>query len=149
MSTKVSATPARIALGLLAAGILIPLFALNYRSQVRLDELKSSGASTIAKITHKQCSNHGQVNFAYSVGARDFRGYGSCAHSCKDARAGDPVPVIYARHDPRNSECLGLAERQQIIAGNFYMLLVIAGALAVVIFVVTQVGNWQRPGNGR
>jgi hypothetical protein len=149
MSIKVSATPARIALGLLAAAALVPLFALNYRSHIQLDELKRSGVSAIARVTHKQCSNHGQVNYAFSVGDRTFRGYGSCSHSCKDARIGDPVPVTYARHRPRNSECLVLSERQQIIGGNFYMLLVIAGALAVVIFVITRVDNWQRPGNGR
>ena len=149
MSIKASAAPARIALGLLAAAILAPLLALNYRSQTRLDELKSSGASATAKITNKQCSSHGKINYAFSVGDRTFRGYGRCSNSCKDMLVGDSIPVIYARNHPSNSECIDLADRQRIISGNFYALLLLAGTLAIVIFIVTRVSSWQRPGNGR
>ncbi len=149
MSIKVSATPARIALGLLALALLGPFFALNYRGQVRLNELKNFGIATTARITHKQCFNHGQISYAFSVGNRKFRGYGSCPPSCKDAQLGDLVGVTYAPKDPGNSQCISLTEREQIIGSNYYMLLVLAGALAVVIYAVTRVDSLQRPRHGR
>ena len=149
MNIKVSATPARIALGFLVIALLSPFLALNYRSQVHLNELQSSGVAINANITNKNCPDHGQVGYAFVVDGRKFGGYGSCTLSCDATNLGDPVAVTYSAKDPSNSECQGLLYRQHHITNNFYALLGIAVLFAILIYRVTRVTDEGDSGNVR
>jgi hypothetical protein len=149
MNIKVSAAPARIALAFLAIALISPFLALNYQSQVRLNDLQNSGIAINANVTNKNCRDHGQVGYAFVVDGRKFGGYGSCLLSCDSAKVGDPVAVTYFAKDPNNSECQGLLYKQQSITNNFYALLAIAGFFAVLIYRVTQASSTGEPGNVR
>lgn len=142
---RVSPTPARISLGLLALLLLAPLFALNYQAQHRLNDLKTSGAISIAKISSLDCGNHGHVYYSFSLKNRTFGGDGNLL-SCNQTNIGATLPVVYSVHDPTNSE-LNLDDRQQDLSDRYLMLLVLAGMISVGIYIATRVdGTVSRGG---
>jgi hypothetical protein len=139
MANPVSPTPARMALGLLAALLVGTFAALNYRSHSRLIEIQNSGIEAMGRISATQCANHGQMTYRFTVGDKLFSGVGACLHPCSAVRVGTPVKVLYARADPGNSACISLTSRADKVVGNYVSLLLVSVVLGVVIVRVTSV----------
>jgi hypothetical protein len=136
---KVSPTPARIMLSLLALMLLGPLFALTYQSQQKLEELKESGADAIATISGLDCQNHGHVYYRFVLSDKTFGGDGYLLN-CQEAKVGSSLPVIYSKRDPRNSEP-SLDDRQHDLTGRYIMLLGLSCMIAVGIYVATRTND--------
>ncbi|MTW12905.1 hypothetical protein GM658_20060 [Pseudoduganella eburnea] len=143
MNNPASPTSGRIVLGVLAAMLVTPLFALNYREQVQLDELEANAVVVTAQLNGKECQNHGKVHYRYVAENRTLRGQGSCPLNCNAASIGDPIQVTYSHAKPSHSECEDFLKLQANINGAYFCLLFISIVLAVAILRVTSNDNLQ------
>jgi hypothetical protein len=135
-----SPTPARAVLGLLALALVGIFAALNYLSLRDIHELLTAGEPTTGVITRKDCQNHGKVNYTYTIRGQQHYGASSfCVSSCNGAKVGEAISLTYSPKSPTNSECGSLKEAESRLNGNYFALLVLSAALAIVIFRITRV----------
>ena len=140
MIPKISSTPARVVLGMLALAVA-GIFAFPaYRSQLNVGELFTDGEQITGVISGKNCANHGQVNYSFLVNRTRHVGSGSsCVPSCADARVGGAIFVTYAKKNSGNSECGSLKSAASRSGGHILGLLFVSVILGVAIVRVTRV----------
>ena len=117
---------------------------VNHQQEVRLDALSASAVRTVGQITGKQCQNHGRVNYAFEVNGTRYFGEGACTSGFCDAEIGDPVDVIYSKTDPTNFQCESFRAKRELYGGNYFVLLVLTGFIAVGIFQATRTDDVKR-----
>ena len=143
MSNLESPTTGRVVLGILAAVLIAPFVALNYREQDQLDNLEATAVTVTGQISGKECQNHGQVHYKYVVNGKTYRGHGGCPVDCGAASIGDPLQVAYPQGKPSHSECKSFSELQDIINGNYFALFFVSFLLTIAIFRVTSADDLQ------
>ena len=136
---RVSATPARVTLSLLALMLLGPLFALAHHSQSNLNELKESGIEAIATISGLDCQNHGRVFYRLVLMHKTFGGEGYLLN-CREAKVGASLAVIYSSRHPGISSP-SLEAWQDDISARYKMLLALSCMIAVGIYISTRTSD--------
>ncbi|MHA6492961.1 hypothetical protein ACX0MV_06880 [Pseudomonas borbori] len=144
MNKSISPTPARIVLSLLAFSFLGFWGLINHSSYKKLNELIEYGVSAPAKITSKQCSNHGELLYTFTVNGKAFGGSGTCITPCENAKFGDPIEITYSPSSPHNSQCTAPEEKAERITTNYLLLLALFVATLIIIFRVTSIDAEQR-----
>jgi hypothetical protein len=128
-------------LGTLAVALLAPFAWLSYRSHSSVVELDRFGHETSGQVVGTQCENHGRMYYKFEVAGKSFGGDGACLSSCRSARAGDTVRVIYASANPANSSCEPRSHLHSKARGNYIGVGLGAAVLAVLVFYVTRKKN--------
>ena len=138
MNKSISPTPARIVLSLLAFSLLGFWGLINHFSSKELNELIVYGVSTSAKITSKQCSNHGELLYTFKVNGKSFGGSGTCITPCENAKIGDTIEIKYSPSSPRNSQCTAPEEKAERVATNYFLLIMLFVVALIIIFKITS-----------
>jgi hypothetical protein len=89
-------------LGIVAAALLAPLWALAYRDESRLEDLRDHGVVVTGQVVEKRCDNHGEVFYRYDAAGRRLGGQGFDTN-CDALSQGSPIQVTYSRLTPANS----------------------------------------------
>ena len=138
MNKSISPTPARIVLSLLAFSFLVFWGLINHFSSKELNELIEYGVSTPAKITSKQCSNHGELLYTFKVNGKSFGGSGTCIIPCENAKIGDTIEIKYSPSSPHNSQCTAPEEKTERVATNYFLLIMLFVVALIIIFKITS-----------
>jgi hypothetical protein len=116
---------------------------MNYHGRQKLQEIAGDAVESQGLIVGKNCSNHGEISYSFTVSEKKYFGSGFCPVDCGKAANGAPISVTYARHNPSNSRC-DTAEQAESRPGNNYTTLIIAAvALTVILFRITRVDSKQ------
>jgi len=138
VNKSISPTPARIVLSLLAFSFLVFWGLINHFSSKELNELIEYGVSTPAKITSKQCSNHGELLYTFKVNGKSFGGSGTCIIPCENAKIGDTIEIKYSPSSPHNSQCTAPEEKTERVATNYFLLIMLFVVALIIIFKITS-----------
>jgi len=131
---------ARIALGIVAAMALAIPFGITLHDAHEFGLLEQTARTTDARVTKKNCANHGRLAYSYMVDAHVYSGTGTITgRSCDDVKAGDSIDIIYSVQKPQLSRCDSWAAWRDQIFGSFIALALISLAAALIIFRITRV----------
>jgi hypothetical protein len=135
-----SPLPARISLGVVVAmAISIPL-AITLQDAHELALLQKTRHLTVGRVTMKNCENHGELVYSYTVNGHAYGGSGTpLSTSCIDVRAGDSINIIYSAEKPQLSRSDSLESWRDNIFGSLFALAMISLAAVIVIFHITRV----------
>ena len=136
---SISVTPARIALAVSALILLAVVGWMNYHSRQKLLEIAGDPVGTTGVISGKNCSNHGEMSYSFTVSEKKYYGSGFCPVDCGRAAIGAPLSVTYARRNPANSRCDTAEQAESRPGNNYTTLIIIAVALTVILFRITRV----------
>src|SRR5437868_3435520 len=97
---------ALIAIGAYVGCALVLWLILWNLNVPRYKMLVEKGVRTTAKVTRKECWNHGTIYYIFEVGGQEYTGNGLSGNGvphCHELRQGDEITVYYLPRNPNIS----------------------------------------------
>jgi hypothetical protein len=124
---------------LVAAVLLAPFWALEYRDRVAFRELQDNAVVVRGHVFAKRCDDHGRLAYRYVVDGQHFDGLGSCPDvDCDSIPIGAPVAVTYSRIRPNKSQCGKVSGVPSEASDDYFPLFLISAFVLIAILRATD-----------
>jgi len=116
--------------------IVLGAMAIKQFLDIRL--LAQTARVTTGVVIDTNCSNHGHIDFTYSVNNMLYQGTGvssACGYSnCVRTVVGEPVRVTYSSKKPDLAICAPLESKQRDVTDNIFVIGMLAAGLGWGIY---------------
>jgi len=110
----------------LAAVVIAVMTGFMRSERSRVQQFASTAVAIDGRIVGRNCGNHGQVRYSFTLDGREYSGAESCVSACDEVAVGDPIRVFYAASHPEHSTCRSIARMQADLDGKSDLRLLVA-----------------------